>query len=177
MLPSWTFGHQAWRPSPIPKWYARVWTRLRGNPLLFLFCILQFGIEWILTTGYWSWQLWLVWLEQSKAVLSRVIESRIGLRGVFGERKRMDGKCHNIVLTMAPIRYWMSWEDHSPVRYLSTVWLSEQDQRGRFVRQGFHDRKMSWWSLDKTRRLESGSSRELPHVALLPWHKCQVVGC
>jgi hypothetical protein len=112
--PSWTFGHQALYPSDMPV-CEPVWG---GIPCKILICIFQFIIEGIPTTGYRSCQLWLVWHEQSKAVLSRVIESRIGLRGVFGERKRIDGKCHNIVLTVAPIRYWMSWEDHSPVRCL-----------------------------------------------------------
>ena len=52
----WAYdGYQA-QGQALSKWYARVWTHLRGGiPCKFLFWVFQFRIEGFSTTGYRSW--------------------------------------------------------------------------------------------------------------------------
>jgi len=61
-------GYQAC-PSPIPKWYAHVWTHKKGDSLaIFLFCILQSRIKRILTRGFARGRGWSGWCSKRRCV-------------------------------------------------------------------------------------------------------------
>ena len=61
-------GYQAC-PSPIPKWYAHVWTHKKRDSLaIFLFCILQSRIKRILTRGFARGRGWSGWCSKRRCV-------------------------------------------------------------------------------------------------------------